>query len=108
MNWYLYSILAIFNYSTLIYVIGASEVINITIFFSGILFNQIMLLRGVSATLAGEQKKSFLLVLKFFILILVFIFANYKLDKYILFLTLSYIFQLIILVLSIKRDKEKN
>lgn len=108
MNWYLYSILAILNYSTLMYVIGTSEVVNISIFFGGILLNQIMLLRGVSATFAGEQSKSFLLVLKFFILILVFIFAVYKLDKYILFLTLSYIFQLIILVLSIKRDKEKN
>jgi hypothetical protein len=108
MNWYLYSILATCNYLTVLYVIGTNEIVNISAFFGGILLNQIMLLRGVRATLAGEQSKSFLLVLKFFILILVFIFAVYKLDKYILFLTLSYIFQLIILVLSIKRDKEKN
>lgn len=108
MNWYLYSILATCNYLTVLYVIGTNEIVNLSAFFGGILLNQIMLLRGVRATLAGEQSKSFLLVLKFFILILVFIFAVYKLDKYILFLTLSYIFQLIILVLSIKRDKEKN
>jgi uncharacterized membrane protein len=108
MNLILYSILAIFNFSSLLYVIGTEHIVDISIFFAGLLVNQIMLLCGTKAVLNGEQNKSFLLVLKFFILILVFIFAVYKLDKYILFLTFSYIFQLIILVLSIKRDKENN
>tara|TARA_B100001971_G_scaffold213155_1_gene245612 strand:- start:207421 stop:207639 length:219 start_codon:yes stop_codon:yes gene_type:complete len=71
----------------------------------GVLANQYMLLRGVQAITGENQKKSFFLVLKFFILIAVFIFAMITMKKHLLILTFSYIFQLIILVLSIKRNR---
>jgi len=91
-----------------LYLIGTNELIYVLIFFIGILINQWMLLQGVGSMMSEKQNKSMLLVLKMFVLILIFIFAMIYLEEYVLFLTISYIFQLIILVLSIKRYKEKN
>ena len=105
MNLKLYTPLSIINFLLLLYVIGTEFVIQVIIFFLGILLNQYMLLRGVQSILSENQKKSYFLIIKLFILILVFIFAGYTMQKHLMILTFSYIFQLIILVLSIKRNR---
>lgn len=105
MNKIIYFPLAVLNFAALLYVIGTSSILLISAFFIGILLNQYMLLRGVQSITGENQKKSYFLVLKFFILIGVFVFAMFTMPKHLLILTFSYIFQLIILVLSIKRNR---
>lgn len=104
----IYVPLTTMNLSWLMYVIGTIEFINVFIFFIGMLVNHSLLLHGVQSMMSENQKKSYFLILKFFILIGVFIFAMITMPQYLLILTISYIFQLIILVLSIKSNRLKN
>lgn len=79
----------------------------IVIFYLGVLVNQIFLVLGVNA-LTNSQKKSFLLVVKFFILAAVFVYAMQTMSEHLIICLLTYIFQLIILAFSIKSDSKKN
>jgi len=107
MNKSIYIVLSVLNFLALAYFTGLEYPLQISVFYFGILINQIFLVLGVKA-LAKSQKKSFLLVVKFFVLAAVFVFAMKTMPDHLILCTLTYIFQLIILTLSIKSDSKKN
>lgn len=100
----IYFVLTGMNFAFLLYSVKVSFLIPGLVFFGGILLNQYFLVKGVTA-LIKAQKKSAFLVIKFFVLIGVFVYALNTMPDLIALCVLSYIFQLIILALSIKRDK---
>lgn len=108
MKKYLYWSLTLINFILSLYLIGTNQMIYILVFYTGVLLNQWMLVQGVRSMMSDQQNKSILLIVKMMILILIFIFAMIFMKDFVLFLTISYIFQLIILILSIKRYKDKN
>ena len=108
-----YSIGTLVNIIFLLYTIGFESVIYLAIFFMCILLNQLFLIMfGID--LVGLKKINFILptpllgVLKLLILILAFYIGLEFMSDKIVFLVISYIFQLIILVLSTKRIVKKN
>lgn len=102
-----YFVLSLFNLAALIYLMGTGVINHILIFYTGILINHFLLIKGVSGMLAAQKKSAFL-IMKFFVLIGVFLYVMKVVPDALIPCVISYIFQLIILALSIKRDSKKN
>ncbi len=94
------------NYACLVYLAGLDQALKLLPFYAGVLLNQFFLIKGVGGMLLS-QKRSGLLILKFLVLVAAFGYVFYALPKSLIFCVLSYIFQLIILALSIKRENKK-
>lgn len=107
MNKGIYFVLSLSNFILLVYFVGLNNAFRLVPFSAGVLINQFFLIKGVSGML-NSQKRSGLLVLKFLVLAGAFVYVFYALPKSLIFCVLSYIFQLIILGLSIKRENKKN
>lgn len=87
--------------------------LHVALFFLALIgLSQICLILFGGAMIGYETPKFFsptlFGILKFILVIVAFYFALKKAESLILFLVLSYIFQLIILVISIKRVVKKN
>lgn len=103
----IYFVLSVANLAAFLYFAGEDFYKEGLIFYAGILLNHLFLALGVSGMLKA-QKKSFLLIIKFFVLGAAFVFAMKTMPDLAGLCVLTYIFQLIILALSIKRDSKKN
>lgn len=77
----------------------------LSILLIGIILNQWMLIMGLFTMLSDKPsfKSAIYFLMKFIILVSTIIYAMQKMPNNIVFITVFYIFQLIILVLSIKR-----
>ena len=107
MNKSIYTVLSLLNFGALAYLTNMKPTLAIVIFYFGVLVNQIFLVLGVKA-LINAQKKSFLLVIKFFVLAAVFVYAMQTMPNHLIICLATYKFQLIILAISIKSDSKKN
>ena len=101
-NKYLFG--TVLNFSFALYVLKMN--MEVAILFLGFILNQIFLTMALQLMFSGEANKraSLYLVLKFMVLAGVMIYAMSKMPEKNLLITLFYIFQLIILVISIKRN----
>lgn len=111
LKWYVIGTLV--NYCAAIYFLGIENIERVAFFLLLLLLNQYFLfLFGV--TLLRIEKLRFAIppfvlgLLKFAFLILAFLYGFKYMEKQVLFLLVYYIFQLIILVISIKRVIKKN
>ena len=105
-----YLIGTIFNILLSIKLIGIEHVQILSVFFMGVIINHLFLVLGslnMFSTLAKKRAAIYFLG-KFIIIVLIMVFAMRNLPENIILLTLFYIIQLIILVLSIKRNTDKN
>lgn len=102
----IYSAGSLFNVGFLLYGAGSQMWTNVLIFFLGIFANQYFLIIGVKSLLAARKKSAFL-ILKFFVLIFVFLYVMRTMPEKMVLCVLAYIFQLIILILSIKKENKK-
>ena len=97
------------NYSLATYLVGLEKWLSVLVFFVGIMANHIFLVKGIAILLdvSDGPKKSkrtaVYLVAKSMVLIAIFIYILQVMPEKIIICTLVYIFQLIILVLSIKK-----
>lgn len=104
-----FSILTLTNFTACIMLIGLERIEIITTLFIGFITNQILLLYGVSLLTQSEVKASVIKLLsifigKFIVLAIALICALQNLEKNSGYALIIYIFQLIILVISIKRN----
>lgn len=102
-----YLILSVCNFGVFLVVAGLHNALPVTILFAGILINHYLLISGVKAMVKSEKKSAFL-VLKFFVIIPVFLYAMSAMPDHVALCAAVFTFQLIILTLSIKRDNKKN
>lgn len=100
-----YVIGTLINFSGALYFLGLENWKTLGILFLGFIANQLFLTMALLLMFSGKAKKRAALyfVLKFILLAAVMVFAMSKMPENVLFITLFYIFQLIILVISIKR-----
>jgi hypothetical protein len=93
------------NYSAGLYFLKIENYIIITVLFIGFISNQLFLALGLGNMFSDkpEKRATLYFILKFLILVIVMIVAMSKMPQNIALITGFYIFQLIILVLSIKR-----
>ncbi|MBD66948.1 MAG: hypothetical protein CME62_17225 [Halobacteriovoraceae bacterium] len=108
-----YILASLANWCFLIIFCGTEELLTTFLFLLCIVFNQLCLAIVIADMIELAPNKTIfptwlLALLKFLILIAAFIFGLFYLEKYVIFLLLSYLFQLIILVLSTKRVVKKN
>ncbi|MEX0798339.1 MAG: hypothetical protein WD025_02790 [Bacteriovoracaceae bacterium] len=101
-----YWTLSLINFALLLFLTTTAYLWEDLAFFLGILLNQYFLIAGTAALVKGK-KKSFFLVLKFFVLIAVFAYAARAMPENLIICVSIYTFQLIILAISIKRDNKK-
>jgi hypothetical protein len=101
-----YLIGTLINYSAGLYFLKVENYILITALFFGFVCNQIFLGLGLTNMFSDKPNKrgALYFVLKFVVLAIVMIVAMNKIPGNIALITGFYIFQLIILVLSIKRN----
>lgn len=106
MNKSIYLVLSLINILLFNYLNAWKQLFWIQIFAVLVIMAQVMLVVGVKNLLSDQKTlfKSSLLVLKFFILILGFYIAKHNIENYLLICIGFYIFQLLILVLSIKNN----
>lgn len=106
----IFLILTVLNISASVYFLKYQYIDTVLILFICFVLNQFMLVDGARNLLddEGNKKRSIIfLTLKFFILIFAFWYAMQKTGDYIYIFIGNYIFQLIILGLSIKNDTKK-
>ncbi len=107
-----YTIFSLINICFLIYFFGLHQLANIFSFYICLILNQYFLIIGLADLLEISKNSVFpswlSLMLKLLILIFAFWWGMKKLPGSIVFLIGSYIFQLIILVISTKRIVKKN
>jgi hypothetical protein len=101
-----YLIGTLINYTLALYFLGFDNYIITTSLFLGFIFNQIFLTLGLLEMFSDKPKKrsAIYFLLKFILLAIVMVVAMLKMPENIAIITGFYIFQLIILVLSIKRN----
>lgn len=92
--------------------LGGTKLFPIIVLFFGIIMNQTLLVIGVEKLTAPSKitssfKLSLIFLAKFGILVLTMIYALHSLPDKAIYCLLFYIFQLIILVISIKRIAKK-
>jgi hypothetical protein len=110
-NILLYSLLTLINLATCFYFVGFGNTGTIIILFVMFILNHYLLVDGAIALLDdnGNKIKGLIYLLgKFFVLIFAFWFAMRNANDFIYIFIASYIFQLIILSISIKSDTKKN
>lgn len=101
------SILTVLNILVSLYFLGSEYIVIVLFFFLCVMANQFMLFEGARNLLEdqGNKKKAIIfLTSKLFILVFAFWCAMHYSEKYIYIFIGNYIFQLIILSLSIKND----
>lgn len=105
-----YLIGTILNLIISLKIIGIDNYKILLIFFLGVIFNHLFLILGVINMFNTQAKKRAALYFlgKFVVIVLIMVYAMQNLPKNIILLTIIYIIQLIILVLSIKRNTNKN
>ena len=108
----LYLVLTIINILCANYIIGSSNVVPILTLFVGFVLNQLLLLYGVKKLTTPSLPSSsikilIIFVLKFSVLVATMIYALHSIPGQGAYCLLFYIFQLIILVISIKRIPKK-
>jgi hypothetical protein len=104
--------LTLANYGFACYLVGVEYSFHLSVLFIGFFVNQVFLLLGVNNILnSGEKKRTkrtmFMFVGKFFVLVGVIVYALQNMNEKALYSLLFYIFQLIILIISIKRIPKK-
>lgn len=102
----IYIVLSAISFSGFLFLVGLDSWLPAVVLFGGVILNHYLLVKGVGALVKSKPKSAYL-VLKMFVLILVFIYAMHSMPEHILLSVFAYIFQLIILALSIKRDNKK-
>ena len=107
-----YIILTTINLLAANLVLGSTNLVPMIILFIGIIANQLLLLIGVKKlTTASSETSSFkiflIFIAKFAVLVFTMIYALHMLNNKAFYCLLFYIFQLIILVISIKRIPKK-
>lgn len=109
-NFTTFSILTILNIAASLYFLKFQEVATVLILFTCFVANQFMLVDGAKNLIDddGNKKRAILfLTAKFFVLIFAFWFAMRNNQEHLYIFIGNYIFQLIILGLSIKNDTTK-
>lgn len=111
-NLFKFLILTLINWCIAICLIGAELSLVVTILFLGFISNQLLLLYGVNqVTLRNNNTSAFKLIIifigKFLILAGSVVYALSCLEDSAMYALIFYIFQLIILVISIKRIPKK-